>query len=537
MASEIDCLRMDLLTWSYLPTSIRLRDVTAHTNTSMRVTAHSVSEQLHDQSEYPVLVLQVDILRIPHSSSVNPRLTMYATPPFGGLRPTNPELDHTELMRHRNFEREWISLLWSYPSTSYAVAVPLTWPPYLRLLYQPQVVSEGDGSDSAPHTVANYLPFISAWLGDPSAHTSLTGFRTGLPLAVPYYVPILKDAVSYISFMSTSTPPNSNPLLRYGISQEPTGEEQVGQKRSRAVSALTLGPRKKPERRELRVFRKLLAMIPGFEDRLMSSDSEEELMFVANMLQRGSSSARSDDTKSLKGAIVDWITPTGGHLDPPLARNVKINRGFNHDRTGFLLCPAELDWQDEGVKNQLRNKEIAIAGSHWPIFVYKNEVYDCENPWKGLFRNEILVKAFKHIFTSPSSVEDEPKATRSGNARLHGMTHVTPGSLAYVFTQVRFALTSASVFSRTDRETDSETFYTSVLELLEDPEEQDQVRPLLLWWNQRIFPSFSTTRRLAPANSVLSRIKHKRMTAGNNSNNDASAPSTGAVGSHINTVG
>lgn len=82
-------------------------------------------------------------------------------------------------------------------------------------------------------------------------------------------------------------------------------------------------------------------------------------------------------------------------------------------------------------------------------------MYDPEHPWRGLFRNELLVKAstrlrspmpddsiisfnqgFKHIFTSPSSVDDEPKATRSGNARIHGMNHVTPASLAYTLTQV-----------------------------------------------------------------------------------------------------
>ena len=40
------------------------------------------------------------------------------------------------------------------------------------------------------------------------------------------------------------------------------------------------------------------------------------------------------------------------------------------------------------------------------------------------------------MFTSPSSVEKEPKATRSGNARLHGMTQVTPASIAYIATQV-----------------------------------------------------------------------------------------------------
>lgn len=80
----------------------------------------------------------------------------------------------------------------------------------------------------------------------------------------------------------------------------------------------------------------------------------------------------------------------------------------------------------------------------------------------------------------------------------------------FISTQVRFALSSASVFCRTDKETDSETFYTSVLELFEDPEEQDEVKDLLAWWNRQIFPSFSNVTRIIPANSALSRIKAKR---------------------------
>ena len=55
------------------------------------------------------------------------------------------------------------------------------------------------------------------------------------------------------------------------------------------------------------------------------------------------------------------------------------------------------------------------------------------------------LQAFKHIFTSPSSVDAEPKATRSGNARIHGMTHVTRASLAYVATQVVFYLQNCGV--------------------------------------------------------------------------------------------
>ncbi|TEB11984.1 hypothetical protein FA13DRAFT_1590684, partial [Coprinellus micaceus] len=122
-------------------------------------------------------------------------------------------------------------------------------------------------------------------------------------------------------------------------------------------------------------------------------------------LQKGAASARADDTKSLKGTVLDWLVPANGApLNPPLSRNVKVNHGFNHERTGFLLCPAELDWNDEQIKKQLRGKEIVVAGSNWPIFVYQNEKFDPECPWKGLFRNQLLILAYKHIFTSPSSV-------------------------------------------------------------------------------------------------------------------------------------
>jgi len=67
---------------------------------------------------------------------------------------------------------------------------------------------------------------------------------------------------------------------------------------------------------------------------------------TSRKIQKGVSGARSDDTKSLKGPILDWITPRGQSLSPPLARNVKMDRGFRHERTGALLCPAGLDWTD-----------------------------------------------------------------------------------------------------------------------------------------------------------------------------------------------
>lgn len=49
---------------------------------------------------------------------------------------------------------------------------------------------------------------------------------------------------------------------------------------------------------------------------------------------------------------------------------------------------------------------------------------------------DLLMKAYKHIFTSPSSVDQEPKATCSRNAHIHGMHSMTKASLAYIATQV-----------------------------------------------------------------------------------------------------
>ena len=124
-------------------------------------------------------------------------------------------------------------------------------------------------------------------------------------------------------------------------------------------------------------------------------------------IQKGASSAQSDDTKSLKGAILDWITPRGQPLCPQLARNIKTDRGFHHERTGALLCPAGLDWSNaefvffyaltahiltnSRTKERLRSGEMAVPGDIWPVFLYHGYSFDPEDPWNGLFRSSLLV--------------------------------------------------------------------------------------------------------------------------------------------------
>jgi hypothetical protein len=106
------------------------------------------------------------------------------------------------------------------------------------------------------------------------------------------------------------------------------------------------------------VFLELLRICPSLEDRLVRS-SEEEIQHIADMvlyncllnyaltfpqIQKGINAARADDTKGLKAAIIDWIAPPGQQLEPPISRKIKSTRGFHHERTGALLCPAGIDW-------------------------------------------------------------------------------------------------------------------------------------------------------------------------------------------------
>ncbi|KAG2341699.1 hypothetical protein BDR05DRAFT_976847 [Suillus weaverae] len=232
------------------------------------------------------------------------------------------------------------------------------------------------------------------------------------------------------------------------------------------------------ERREHHVFQELLKSVAGLEECLMQG-GDDEVDAIAELLTKGTSGARGDDTKSLKGSVLNWITPKGQNLIPPLTCNMKVNQGFHHEWTGMLLCPAGLDWSNSETKAKLKSGKIIVTGDQWPLFLYADYHYDPKDPWN--------VCAYRHIFMSPSSVDKEPKATCS----------VTLPSIAYIAMQVYTV-------------TNSERFYNSILDIFEDPDEKQEVDDLTIWWNRQIFPSYSTTQRLLIKNSVLARIWEKQ---------------------------
>ncbi|KAL4061687.1 hypothetical protein V8B97DRAFT_2027224 [Scleroderma yunnanense] len=234
------------------------------------------------------------------------------------------------------------------------------------------------------------------------------------------------------------------------------------------------------ECKEHAVFWELLQSVPGLEDQLMLS-SEEEVIAMANL--KGTNSTKADDTKGMKGLIIDWITPKGQSLIPHIHHNVKSGHGFNHICTGALLCPvvccshAFFMHVASRTHTKLTNGKIQVARDQWPMFF--------------LLHSGLLILVFKHTFMLPSSVDQEPKVTHSGNACIQSMCWMMKASLAYVATQACFALTSAQVFSHTNLMTDSKHFYNSILELLNDSDEKGEVDQLMAWWNHQVFPLYS----------------------------------------------
>ncbi|KAG6370142.1 hypothetical protein JVT61DRAFT_12448 [Boletus reticuloceps] len=67
------------------------------------------------------------------------------------------------------------------------------------------------------------------------------------------------------------------------------------------------------------------------------SSSEDDMIATAEMIQKGANSARADDMKGMKAAIINWFTPKGQTLNPHIPCNAKSSRGFHHEHTGALL--------------------------------------------------------------------------------------------------------------------------------------------------------------------------------------------------------
>ena len=249
------------------------------------------------------------------------------------------------------------------------------------------------------------------------------------------------------------------------------------------------------EIRECKVFKVLLALVPGLQACLVDEDntSNEDVLNISGMVSRLHDvlSWPSDSTASCRKVPIApdptiqkvsrvllltgsrcrislWY-PLCSATKKPTMDSIMTPRvcsfvllaliGRILSKCTLIDCCKNLTMPTR-IRDKLQNSTYLVPADQWPIFMWKDYKYDEGDPWKGLLRSKILVKvkcsatfsigsdwsnnfqAFRHVFTSPSSVDRVPKATRQGNAKLHNMNQVNTASLAYIATQVyRFPTT------------------------------------------------------------------------------------------------
>ncbi|KAF8839843.1 hypothetical protein BDN67DRAFT_969490 [Paxillus ammoniavirescens] len=256
-------------------------------------------------------------------------------------------------------------------------------------------------------------------------------------------------------------------------------------------------------------FEELLAFLLWMRRKILRCEADE-LDDICKQLRKGADGARGDDTANLKQDVVLWLTDLFHPIEPPLRATTKDDRGFVHEVTGRLICPAEYNWVLQSVKDKIRDCDPSylVTAHSWPLLLYHNYSFDPTDAEQGLFRSSLLVKAFKFLFTSPSSAHDIEEdgngqiptrhrgssthkfATKNHVAAILGLKSVTPRSIAYTAVQVRFALCSAGSWRNVDGDFDYIQFYNAIIDFFEvtpGNAAKKRVDELLGWWNRKVF--------------------------------------------------
>ncbi|KAF8414366.1 hypothetical protein L210DRAFT_3436152 [Boletus edulis BED1] len=216
-------------------------------------------------------------------------------------------------------------------------------------------------------------------------------------------------------------------------------------------------------------------------------------------VQGGADSARVDDASTLKGEVIYWIATNSERIDLQLSPHSKRDRSLSHNLTGQLLCPVDYDWTNMRTSIQEYDPDFRVTAFSWPQFLYKGDTYNLNEPSKGLFQSDILVKvrcysiSARHHDGGDEAIHFKGPNPRhqSHIAALLRMKSVHPQAIAYIAVQVRFALSCADSWALEDEDFNYETFYYNIVDYFEapdSPEKAFKIKTLLLWWNRYVRP-------------------------------------------------
>ncbi|KAJ3778514.1 hypothetical protein FB446DRAFT_832291 [Lentinula raphanica] len=166
------------------------------------------------------------------------------------------------------------------------------------------------------------------------------------------------------------------------------------------------------------------------------------------------------------------LTPLA--LLPEFDEGSRGGRGLQNDITGGLLCPGEIDWNNNDIRAavQRMDPDYDFASSAHSRCFYKDEKFNPDKPDEGYLQSHLLLQELGGI---------------SGDSRDE---NIFPDAIAYAAIHLHLALTDASHWVHSYDGYNYQDLWNFVVDFFEDPiddEAAKQAKDLLKWWTDRIF--------------------------------------------------
>ncbi|THG93148.1 hypothetical protein EW026_g8012 [Hermanssonia centrifuga] len=222
------------------------------------------------------------------------------------------------------------------------------------------------------------------------------------------------------------------------------------------------------------VCRRTKALLPNFDQVLEAfEDTPGATMQLLDTMNSTMSQCRSDDIGTLKTYGLNIVEAYALKPNEKVmweekkqSYPVKSTRGFNDNIFGRLICPHKYSVEFEAnpdvfCRNALQSDGgIIILASDLPAFLYDG-AYNSEAIDEGLLRGILPVMLYKCIFRSPSLVTGGSQAKgRFSHSQIHGLTRVTPHTIAYVCMLTRFFCSAIASWREMDGTFSYKEFYS-----------------------------------------------------------------------------
>ncbi|KAJ7085843.1 hypothetical protein C8R43DRAFT_1244937 [Mycena crocata] len=235
-------------------------------------------------------------------------------------------------------------------------------------------------------------------------------------------------------------------------------------------------------------FQRLLRLIPDLLDALHYF-GEQSPIKLGRAFQKGSKSAHASSVDVIKRYM-------GEHIEG-YKRNEKNKMGYRNPECARILVPADLDLttdrdydNEKGLLRSLQTGVLVPSPVDFNRGLYRDEEVNPDDLSQGFCMNNHMVEGYKVVFFGPSSIQEGGhKGTVKGNAVQHGIDTCSLDSIVFIASLIHFGASAQLVYNGTGGNGQFNYHqYGRHIKTTICAWPEEQIKDLLDWWNEQIFP-------------------------------------------------